>query len=629
VSLATTVETPSLNPIYTLELTGKVLLKGWLVYSANAYSLACGYSFFGVQWNGVALVPQSSIAIVEANDGSYFQDAAGVVYVNPPTGGNIYTETVQGGVLYTFSKGPNKIFDSKATTSRSSRPNCYFESRVATIPQLSLRIEPRFSGVGQVGGGTCELINADGFFDSKTDIDWDRASFFVGADTDSTTMIYSDYQPLGSYRVENWQANRSRFILTLIEVKTVLNQKIPIETFTRAAYPNISQNEIGKIIPRIYGRVFAVVPICVDATLKRFKICGHAVYEISEARIKQDNVWVSVPMASRDEANGEFTLGAEWTDNQDVCCDVVGVKNVDGSPMWNWSDVVKDILTYLGETDFDTASFTAARSFLVVGQFVTGPWYENTLLKASLWIDSATTALDLISRINNTAGSFLYVDASGLWHYEIFKAKALGDVVATYADSDILLNSFSKLEETRDVYSKVSINFAKRNVEEWSQNVVFERGENQRRVMSGTAILKEIDAPLFDEHDANYYGQRILTTDGEPLTRFTFSVKWRGLLRKPGEQIAVNFAAQGIAGVFEILEVRPDLDQNRVTLVCGDRRAWADSFGWWVSDAVAAWSAGATSDAKRIASESSGFWHGTDDLADSTDSKSYATSRFF
>jgi hypothetical protein len=141
--------------------------------------------------------------------------------------------------------------------------------------------------------------------------------------------------------------------------------------------------------------------------------------------------------------------------------------------------------------------------------------------------------------------------------------------------------------------------------------------------------LKEVDVPLFDERDADYYAQRLLTTDGEALTRFTFSVKWRGFTRKPGEQIAVNFAAQNIAGIFEILEARHDLDNNKVTLVCGDRRAWNDSFGFWVSDAVTDWNAAGTDDQKRQASEAAGFWQGDDDLADSTDSKSYAPSRYF
>jgi hypothetical protein len=71
------------------------------------------------------------------------------------------------------------------------------------------------------------------------------------------------------------------------------------------------------------------------------------------------------------------------------------------------------------------------------------------------------------------------------------------------------------------------------------------------------------------------------------------------------------------------------LNANRVTLVCGDRRAWQDSFGFWVSDATASWNAAGTSTEKREAKENSGFWHGDDSLADSTDSDSYATSKWF
>lgn len=624
-SLATVIETPTLSPVYTLELTGKVLLKGWLVYSVNAYKLASDYTFTDVQWNGESLTPQVSIANVEANLASWFQDTDGTVYVNPPFREYPYIETVQGVVLYTFTKGPSKIFDSKLVAAKT---NAFFESRLSSVPALSLRIEPRFSGVGQIGGGSCELMNGDGFFDEIPEVDWDRASFYMGADTATATMAYSDYQPLGSYRVEDWKAERLRFTLTLKEPKVALSQQIPTETFTREDYPNIDQNQIGKIIPRIYGKVFAATPICIDPTDKQFKICGHAVYEISEARIKVDNIWTAVPFASRDEANGEFTLGSEWNSGDEVCVDLIGVRNTDGSPMYNWSDVVQDILEYIGETDFDTSSFTDAHDSLTIGTYAqTGQ--ENTLLKASLNINSATSVLDLMSDANNAAGAFLYVTQSGQWHFEVFEPLILDDVAATYTDDDILLGTFQKLEETRDVYSKASVSFAKRHAENWSQNVVKERIENQYRVMRSGAILKEIDAPLWDERDATYYAERILTTDAEPVARFTIAIKWRGLLRKPGEQIAINYAAQSINGVFEILEARHDLNANRVTLVCGDRRDWADSFGFWTSDAAADWNPTGTATAKREASENAGFWNSDDDLADSTDSESVAVSRWY
>lgn len=625
-SLATIVETPTLSPVYTLELLGKLLLKGWLVYSADAYELACeeNCKFIDVYFNGEPMQIRASIALVEANDGSYFQDTDGTVYVNPPTGESIYTATVQGVLLYTFVKGPTKIFDAKTSVART---NCYFESRVDSVPSLSLRIEPRFSGVGQVGGGTCELLNGDGFFDDLSTVDWWRASFYMGADSARETMAYTDYQPLGSYRVESWKNDRLKFTLTLKELKTVLNQKIPVETFTREDYPNISQDEIGKIIPRIYGRVYAAKPICVDAVAKRFKICGHAVYEISEARIYNDeNVWMSVPFATRDEANGEFTLGSEWT-NQDVCVDLIGVKTADGRPMYNWADVVQDVLEYLGESGFDTDSFDNSHDALTVGVYETGQ--ENTHLKASLYIREATTGIDLVGKACNAAGAFLYVNASGEWHFEVFDPKPLDEIVATYTDDDILPNTFSRPTDMREVFSKVSVKFAHRHTENWSQNVIEERDENRLRASGNSEILKEVDAPLFDERDAAYYAQRLLTTDAEPLARFQFAVKWRGLLRKPGEQIKVTFAAQALTGIFEILEARHDLNSNRVTIVCGDRRAWVDSFGWWVADSVADWNPAGTETEKREAKQSAGFWHGDDGLAISTDSDSYNVSRWF
>lgn len=620
-TLATAIQKPVLKPRYVAICTGYLLLRGWLVYSTDAYELtpanvANEDRLTAVYFNETLLSPQASIADVEAADGRWFQDSAGVVYVNPPTGESIYTGTVRGQVIYYFGKDANIL---------GTR---YHEPRLLSIPQLSLRIEPRFSGVGQIGSGSASFANLDGWFDDRAEIRWSTVQFKVGADTPSSTMASADYQPFGFWKVQDTGRDGDSFSMQLIEPKAVLRNLIPSEVYTREDYPNIGESDLGKAIPRAYGKIFAATPVCIDSGAKTFKVAGHAIYDFTGVRILQDNVWNSIPFASTDEANGEFTLGAEWANNEQVCVDFIGrVRSADGLPMYNASEIVQDILEYLGESDFDTDAFDAARAALNVGYFANG--IENAICKPAFFLDAAVSALDVTSKINSVAGSFLYVDANGQWHYEVFRPKLLADADATFDESEIAERTVSEARETRDTFSKVIIRYAERLAEKWSEFVQVEDAGLQYMAQSGSPIPREIMAPLFDDADAEYFGQRLLTTEAQPLKKYPITVPWKGILLKPGHQIAVTYPRLNVNGMLEVLEARHNLDRNEIALVCGDRRGWADSFGWWVADGTADYDSGGTATEKREAKEATGFWHEDDQLADSTDSSSHKLSRFF
>lgn len=613
-TLTNAIQRAAVRMRYLAVLTGNVLLRGWIVHSANAYKVPSSYSFTSLAFNTTALTLRASIALVEANAGSWFQDVDGTVYVKPPAAQDIYAAALVAKLNYYFAK-ESTIVDTQ-----------YYEGRLASVPALSLRIEPRFSGVGQVGTGSCSFRNEDGFFAEKTDIRWLSVQFSVGADTPTSTASAGEYVPFGFWKVADTQRNGSQFQMNLVEPKAALQNKTPIETYTRAAYPAIGDNDVGKPIPRIYGKVFGITPVCVDPTAKRFKVAGHAVYEFSEIRIFKDNVWTTITFATTTPASGEFTLGAEWANNETVSIDVIGRTRVDGRPMFNASEIVQDILLYLGETNLD-ASFDSSFDSLDVGEFEGG--LRRTLFKPSLYIDSATPAIDIIGKINSVAGSFLYINETGQWHYEVFEPKQLANVDNSFTDQDIAAGTMNNPADPRDVFSKVNVKFAERIAEKWAQSEIAEDTSIQYLAGAGSSIVKEITAPLFDRQDVIYYAQRLLTTEGQPLQRIPFAVFWKGILIKPGHQIAVSSDRLKIYGILEVLEARHDLDNNRVNLVCGDRRGWADSFGFWVADTEPDWNAAATSTEKREASEGSGYWQGDDSLANSTDPKSFQVSRLW
>lgn len=614
-ALATAIQKAAIRPRYRAAVTGHAPLAGWLVHSGSAFKVESSYNFTALYFNATTLILRGSIAAVEANAESWFQDTDGTVYVRPPASTDIYSSALRGEILFYFSKEGFVLDDQ------------YYDGRLLTVPALSLRIEARFSGVGQIGSGSCTFANADGFFDARADIRWSSVQFSVGADLPASAAASSDYEPFGYWKIQDTRRNGTEFVMNLVEPKNVLQNKIPFETFTQSDYPLINSNDIGKPIPRVYGKVFGITPVCVDTGAKRFKVAGHAIYEFSEVRILQNNVWVGIPFASIATADAEFTLGAEWANNETVSVDFVGRMRGDGKPMYNASEIVQDILQYLGESDFNTTAFDDAFDALDVGSFPNG--VRRTICKPSLYIGSATPAIDIVSKINNVAGSYLFFDANGQWFFGVFTPKRLQDLGAYSFSDQNIFSGFTEAVDEKDIASKVNVKFAERVAEKWAQNVIEERESTQFRAESPTPILKEVTAPLFDAVDAAYYAQRLLNTDGLPLKRYTFAVSWAGILLKPGDQIPVSFDRNQVYGVFEVIEARHDLDANRINLVCGDRRAWGDSFGWWVDDSFAAWDASGSAAEKREASENAGFWHGDDDLADSTDSASHKASRYY
>jgi hypothetical protein len=307
--------------------------------------------------------------------------------------------------------------------------NQYYDPRLQSIPNLSLRIEPRFSGVGQIGSGSANILNNDGEFDGLNRVlDWDygRAVFKMGIDSNAGTMAYTDYVTLGTWGIERAEIKDQSLVLSLRELKTQLEKEIPTETYSLDDYPLLERTNVGKPIPIAYGKVFGAKPTLIDPGNKTFKLTSHAIYDILEVRIQQDDVWVQINPASRDLPNGEFTLGSEWANNEPVSVDFIGKTLADGRPMYNASDIVEDILTYLNEENLDSATFDSAFEALDVGLQNDG--IRRTVFKPSIYLDALRKAHEVVSDINTVAGSFLFVNREGEWNYEVSTPKSLPDV---------------------------------------------------------------------------------------------------------------------------------------------------------------------------------------------------------
>lgn len=637
------IQLPNIRKVFLLTVTARQWLSNVEVVSANWVRFAVAGKVTGVFTNkGEQSLAPAAFKEASANPGSYwYEESEGKVYLTAPDNGYVYGQIFQAELTFNFCSGKAKKFRS-----------VYWEPRLQTVPNLSLRIEPRWSessSPSQLGGGRVTLANADEYFDGK-DIDgvnWDagQALIEMGIDLEGVgtagEMSEADYRVIGTWRIEGTERTDDLFTLNLRELKTKLENLIPHMVFARAEYPAIANDVVGKPIPIAWGRIKGAKPILIDGTLKKFKVAGHPIRSFDGVRVKIDDAWTDSGFASTDLTNGEFTLGGDWTGGEEVSVDFSGRKLPDGSLMSNCSDLVADILDYVGETNFDDTSFTESRRLLKVGTARYGQ--EVNASEPAIHLTEQRPAGDVISDINEVAASSLFVDFDGNWRYVVFDAvrgttldNLDGSLPRTFTEKEIIEDSFRRQVDTSKVFSKVLVKFAERKAEGYAERVEVEREQNRLLHNLPHQFTEERAVALSDPNHARAWGLRFLVTESESLVKYYLSVPWNGFFLLPTDKIHVTYARNGFDAILEVLEVGYDLIKGQLKLVCGNQRGFGDSFWFWSEDGADDWDNGWTDAEVKIANQNQGFWTlppvgetGEFDMATEGDPRSWRPGRWF
>jgi hypothetical protein len=581
---------PNVRNVFLVKITAGQWLRGAVATSGVfSYAVPTWVDEVRVNNSQASLAKVASLATCQATAASFYHDPnAGLLYVNPPTGRSVYVDTFQALLTFRFAKAAREF------------GGYFWEPRVQSVPNLSLRIESRFSGVGQIGGGKLSLNNADGFFDALDDnTQWDAGTVTIDMGIDladgSDNMEEEDYQRLGTWRVEQTEKGDTSFDLTLKEFKTRLENQIPHDLFTREEFPALPNDLVGKPIPWAWGKIFSAKPRLIDASARKFKLAAHPIRSIDSVKVLQDDGnWKEVPTATQDLQKAEFTLSAaNWEGSEDVGVDFEGRKTPSGDLMENPADIMVDLLNYVGERTFDAESFNAARAWYRVGLDRYGK--EVTSLAPSIYLENQKAAIDVAGQINEVAGSFLFVDIAGNWRFAAFRPVRASELdpnasqlITTLTEKEIIEGTIKKHVDSRKILSRLSVAYAQRHQENWSERVTVERSENQLLHNLPTEFLEERTVSLWKLKDAQYWGERFLTTEAEPVTKYSFSVPWLGFFLLPGDKLHVTHSRYDLDTVLEVLEVNYDLVSNNVKLVVANLRGWGDTFGFWVESGAPA-----------------------------------------
>lgn len=154
-----------------------------------------------------------------------------------------------------------------ATHAKTFNDN-YYQPFLTSTPKLQLRVEQKFNGLPQVGGGDSVFQNANKFFDGLTDLDWDggRTTIRLGADRPQFNdfMVYADYVVIGTWLNDQWTKTDQDFTVVQTEIKQQLQTNIPQRLYSLELYPNMAENDIGKPIPLAYGKIFGAAPTSIN-----------------------------------------------------------------------------------------------------------------------------------------------------------------------------------------------------------------------------------------------------------------------------------------------------------------------------------------------------------------------------
>lgn len=650
------IKLPNIRKVFLLTVQARIWMNGKVSALGGdvlfKFPIPTGAQVTGVfRSNG-----ETSLKAVVPNDlnsiqqGEYFfgdgtaGSVAGTLYWGAVNGGKPWTDTYAADITFRFSNA-SKTFR-----------GYYWDPRIQSVPNLSLRIEPRWSKKGapaQQGGGRLSLANADIYFDDKdpeSSIQWDAGIVTLEMGIDlvgvgaAGEMSEADYQKIGTWRIDGTERTDEVFILNLREIKTKLSNQIPHILFNRTDYPNLPNDAVGKPIPFAWGKIYGAKPVLIDATAKRFKVASHPIRSFDGLRVQLNGVWTDTNFASYDLTKAEFTIGSEWTGSEEVSVDFSGRKNPDGTLMTNAADVMADLLDYVGETNFDQTSFDESRRLLKVG---TNRYGENICtLAPSIYLDTQIAAEQVASVINEVAGSSLFVDFSGNWRYVVFSPVrgatldiADGVLPRTFSEREIINDSFRKQIDTSEVYSRVLIRYATRKQEDWSEIYEKELLRNSLLHNLPPQFTPERELAVSESRDAIYWAQRFLVTEGEPLVKYFLAVPWNGFFLLPTDKIHVTYERSNFDTVLEVLEVNYDLISGQLKLVCGNQRGFGDSFWFWSEDGVENWpAAGSGWSNSKVATirQNQGFWSKVGivppdetDMADRDDYRSFYAGRWF
>ena len=418
------------------------------------------------------------------------------------------------------------------------------------------------------------------------------------------SLILSDPQVVGTYRIDQLMLSQPTASLRLKEDRGTRNVKLPKRTFTRELYPLAAVSTISQPIPCLIGKGFDLPAFLIDNSTNRFKIVDHGLASFDGFRDENGAAFIPDTLFL---ASGEF-IYTGWDGEVELFASVTATG---ANPV----DAVNVLLTdtergaSIDSSNLDTTSTgkgfgsSGARVKYIRGHdFRTG--VEVLDFPIGLYMDSPKNADDWIKDVSAASFSTVFVNADGLWQIKAWAPETSDD-----------------LPEIRTVVGKPKYTWkidapVTRVVALYAESVGFENFQaveyaddllRQLRSLPSHAT-KEVKLPLSDLFSAEYWAQRTVKLRGVPRRVLSFRTTQEFKELEIADYVRVVDADLDIDGPFEVLSVAITTGENPVVLTMIDVRGFDDTVGFWMSDAALVWDDSKT-DAEIKNDRENGAWY--------------------
>jgi hypothetical protein len=583
----------------------------------------------GVTEEATALTSRPSIALVEANPGSwYWDEAAGVLYVHSTTGASpasfVHVEAIVRLYLGTAPVVLNRTASDPAT-------GVYYHPWLrGDLPEIASMVEDLLHGTKIIPDGSVTFTNGHGAWHALIAPDgpwnWKNRTItcLVGGVFNGRTLTRAQYATMATMRVEDVAADEERCAFTLTPVTRATVRQVPVTSFDEATYPALGDGVRGAKKWIGYGRA-TMPPDLTDTT-------GHGVYTIADAA--SQTLFAVHQVWAIDKSTGEWTSLTEglhysvdlvactltildaayrWQDVR-LAVDVTGKPDGSGGYLRTFAAIVQDLLvTFLGvATDaIDTEAFTAAAVEGAAEEIAC--WVKDPREIASLFTTSEPATPSLGRSVMGTVQQ----SSAGQWTCRLY-TPAVPEALTALRKEDF--TRFTPAPQFQTVYAGVQVYYNYDAVRgQWS---VVEETDPATTYRTKSTDVLPIYTFLRSAGAARALAQRYLLLAGKVLTTAAFEERGARLAQHiAGDKVRVTFSpAPSAAGAyvdkpFEITELRlrfaPKLG---VSGVLNDIRDLGGKVGRWMDAAAPNWAS-----ATDLERQSSGFWTDANGLADSGD----------
>jgi len=525
--------------IFLFEIQCAKKQTGFVIYgSGPAYSIAMTTEISGVAENGSAYTERASIALVEANAGSWYWDrAAERLYINTtgsddPAGYTIILRHT----LY-LANMDRKPFNSR-----------YYEPRVIGIPSFKREMQQVFYGRSMASFGDIEIA-----YDSSA-LSYLKEWTFAGqpftvrlggpelADGDYTIVLSGvcDKVP---------EVSKRSIKIPVRDNARLLKKKIP--TTFLASGANVPEKSVGKPIPECYGTVYNVQPLFTNSSTNEYQVRDGRIKDV--LAVYEDGV-VTALTVTKDSANGKFRLSGPASGT--VTCDIEGA--YDGSTFWDLpGEVKKKILDdYLPDVSYVAADFTQLDSdrphelgIYLDRQVEIGKVFDD--------IDLSVCATSGFNRIGEFSTAAITLPGSS------------ASVTFSNSPNEYIKFVLSK-EKVPDVVWRVVVEYRVDNSKSGDDDLTRREAAEISTILYlyPAADEKTITSLLRDQADAAAVAALYLALLGTQLWFPKFTTKIKPFRVQFLEDVRVINSDYGVSGYYTVIGMAEDYAKSEVTLTC-------------------------------------------------------------